>query len=98
MRVEDPILSIVAMRRRAFRRSGARMPSARQAPLNSSSSDRRGQKLGCNLEGVGVDHTRIHTGLDPNNHRLLHRNRPERSGAANAFGQIGIHPPGREIH
>jgi hypothetical protein len=46
MRVEDTIPSIVAMRRRALSRSGARMPSARQAPLNSSSSDRRARSWG----------------------------------------------------
>jgi len=39
-RVEEPILSMVATRRRAFSRSGAIVPSARQAPLNSSISER----------------------------------------------------------
>jgi hypothetical protein len=38
MRVDDPMLSIVATRRRADKRSGASVLSARQAPLNSSSS------------------------------------------------------------
>jgi hypothetical protein len=38
MRVEDPMLSIVATRRKALSRSGASVPSARQAPLNSSIS------------------------------------------------------------
>src|SRR5580692_6739749 len=40
MRVDDPMLSIVATRRSAFNRSGAIVPRARQAPLNSSISDR----------------------------------------------------------
>jgi hypothetical protein len=39
MRVEDPMLSIVATRRKAERRSGANVPNARHAPLNSSSSE-----------------------------------------------------------
>src|ERR1700676_4248300 len=38
MRVDDPMLSIVATRRKADKRSGASVLSARQAPLNSSSS------------------------------------------------------------
>ena len=38
MRVDDPMLSIVATRRSADRRSGAKVPSARHAPLNSSIS------------------------------------------------------------
>ena len=36
MRVEEPMLSMVATRRSADRRSGASVPKARQAPLNSS--------------------------------------------------------------
>jgi hypothetical protein len=36
MRVEEPMLSMVATRRRVERRSGASLPKARQAPLNSS--------------------------------------------------------------
>jgi hypothetical protein len=36
MRVEEPMLSIVATRRSAESRSGANVPSARHAPLNSS--------------------------------------------------------------
>src|SRR5882672_1212608 len=36
MRVDDPMLSMVATRRRAESRSGASVPRARQAPLNSS--------------------------------------------------------------
>src|SRR3990167_6804230 len=36
MRVEEPMLSMVATRRRADRRSGASEPKARQTPLNSS--------------------------------------------------------------
>ena len=39
IRVEDPMLSIVAIRRKLNKRSGASVPSARQAPLNSSISD-----------------------------------------------------------
>lgn len=35
MRVEKPMLSMVATRRRAHRRSGASAPQVRQAPLNS---------------------------------------------------------------
>jgi hypothetical protein len=38
MRVEEPMLSMVATRRRPDRRSGAIRPIARQAPLNSSIS------------------------------------------------------------
>jgi hypothetical protein len=41
MRVEQPMLSTVATRRRAERRSGARVPKARQAPLSSSISATR---------------------------------------------------------
>ena len=37
IRVDDPMLSIVAARRKADNRSGASVLSARQAPLNSSS-------------------------------------------------------------
>jgi len=36
--VDDPMLSMVATLRRADGRSGAKVPRARQAPLNSSSS------------------------------------------------------------
>ena len=36
MRVDEPILSMVATRRRADSRAGASVPKARQAPLNSS--------------------------------------------------------------
>lgn len=36
MRVDEPMLSMVATRRRADSRSGASVPRARQAPLNSS--------------------------------------------------------------
>ena len=36
LRVDEPMLSMVATLRRAVRRSGARVPRARQAPLNSS--------------------------------------------------------------
>lgn len=36
IRVDEPILSIVATRRKADRRSGASVPKARHAPLNSS--------------------------------------------------------------
>ena len=39
MRVDDPMLSIVATRRKALKRSGSKLPSARQAPLNSSISE-----------------------------------------------------------
>src|ERR1700722_20607414 len=37
IRVDEPMLSIVATRRNAESRSGARVPSACHAPLNSSS-------------------------------------------------------------
>src|SRR5450631_765200 len=46
MRVDDPTLSMVATRRSAERRSGARFPSARHAPLNSSSSEIRARTGG----------------------------------------------------
>ena len=46
MRVEEPMLSIVAMRRRAFNRSSAKVPRARQAPLNSSISDSKASNSG----------------------------------------------------
>ena len=46
IRVEDPMLSIVATRRKADKRSGASVPSARQAPLNSSISDIRERIFG----------------------------------------------------
>ena len=36
MRVDEPMLSMVAARRRAQSRSGASVSSARQAPFNSS--------------------------------------------------------------
>ena len=36
IRVDEPMLSIVATRRMADRRSGASVPKARHAPLNSS--------------------------------------------------------------
>ena len=36
IRVDEPMLSMVVTRRRAYKRSGASVPSARQAPLNSS--------------------------------------------------------------
>src|SRR5690606_29536149 len=36
IRVEEPMLSMVATRRNADSRSGASVPRARQAPLNSS--------------------------------------------------------------
>jgi len=38
MRVEEPMLSMVATWRRAFNRSGASVPKERHAPLNSSIS------------------------------------------------------------
>jgi hypothetical protein len=38
--------------------------------------------LGRNLEGMGVEHTRIYTGLDRNSHRISHLNRPELAAAA----------------
>jgi hypothetical protein len=41
MRVDEPMLSMVATRRNAKRRSGARVPRAYHAPLNSSSSAMR---------------------------------------------------------
>lgn len=46
MRVDEPMLSIVATRRRAERRSGARVPRARYAPLNSSISATRFRRSG----------------------------------------------------
>ena len=36
MRVDEPMLSMVATRRSALSRSGANVPNARHAPLNSS--------------------------------------------------------------
>ena len=87
MRVEDPILSMVAMRRSALRRSGAqalRRKDAERAPssLELIQLRQQSQKLGRNLESIGVDHTRIYTGLDRNSHRIGHLNRPEQAGAA----------------
>jgi hypothetical protein len=41
IRGDEPMLSIVATRRNADSRSGARTPSARHAPLNSSTSAMR---------------------------------------------------------
>ena len=40
-RVEEPMLSMVAIIRNAFKRSGASVPNARHAPLNSSISATR---------------------------------------------------------
>lgn len=46
MRVEDPMLSMVATRRMADNRSGARVQRARQAPLNSSTEAIRDRMSG----------------------------------------------------
>jgi hypothetical protein len=42
----EPMLSMVATRRKASKRSGASMPKARQAPLNSSSFESRARISG----------------------------------------------------
>jgi hypothetical protein len=52
MRVDVPILSMAATRRKAERRCGASVPKARHAPLNSSIRGIQTQDLGCDLEGV----------------------------------------------
>ena len=56
MRVEEPMLSMVATRRRAESRSGANVPSARQAPLNSSRPAMSLRSFGSDLDGIGSDH------------------------------------------
>src|SRR5437879_3566440 len=53
MRVDDPMLSMVATLRRADRRSGAKAPRARQAPLNSSISAMKPRISGVILRVVG---------------------------------------------
>ena len=63
MRVEDPMLSIVATCRSAFNRSGASVPS----PLKFVDFAQQSEQFRRDLNGVGIDHTRIHTGLDRNN-------------------------------
>ena len=55
MRVAEPMLSIVAIRRSADSRSGAKVPGARHAPLNSVNAGDEAQDFGGDLEGVGLN-------------------------------------------
>jgi len=56
------MLSMLTPYRKTFSGSEARVPSARHAPLNASSSAMR-EDVQRDLEGVGVDHTGKDTGL-----------------------------------
>ena len=84
MRVDDPILSIVATRRSAFKRSGASVPSKRQAPLKSPTPEQRyRQLLGLPLGGR-LSGTEIHRAYK----RLAKRAHPDGGGNVKAFLEL----------
>ena len=69
MRVEEPMLSMVATRLRADSLSGASVPSARQAPLELVDLGDQPEDGGGDLDAIGVEralgHARIYTQLHP---------------------------------
>jgi hypothetical protein len=77
MRVDDPMLSMVATRRSAFRRSGAM--GAKQAPRAFELIDLRQecQQFLRNLDCVSVEHTRNYAGLYRIVHPKLYRIEPD---------------------
>ena len=79
MRVEDPMLSMVATRRKALRRSGASVPKARQAPLNLAIRKRISGEIWIwvvsNILGFKHIYTHISRTLL---HHISHHNHPYR--------------------